>query len=177
MHNDKFYAVKNDKGEFAHIEMDKLTWETGFATVWLSLNKSYAKRAANDYGGHVVELAEKHAPVVVSQEQADDLKQIAVDAHEAELHCEEFRATFNDPRILRAYVTGWEVEPEAKWYVQTPKEWWEDKSKPEYIDLDSMGISDGLKCKEYAAQFTRDELKKYRLDNDIFTLVPVGDEK
>jgi hypothetical protein len=79
--------------------------------------------------------------------------------------------------IIDAYRYGWEAEPEAKWYVQTPKEWWEDKSEPEYVDLDSMGISDGLKCKEYAAQFTRDELKKYRLDNDIFTLVPVGEEK
>lgn len=72
---------------------------------------------------------------------------------------------------------GWEAEPEAKWYVQTPKEWWEDKNKPEYVGLDSMGISEGLKCKEYAAQFTRAEIKQYHLDSDIFTLVPVEEEK
>ena len=76
-------------------------------------------------------------------------------------------------KVIDAYRYGWEAEPEAKWYVQTPKEWWEDKNKPEYVDLDSMGISDGLKCKEYAAKFTRAELKKYHFDSDIFTLVPV----
>ena len=80
-------------------------------------------------------------------------------------------------RLIDAYRYGWEAEPEAKWYVQTPKEWWEDKNKPEYVDLDSMGISDGLKCKEYAAQFTRAELKKYHFDSDIFTLVPVEEDK
>lgn len=79
--------------------------------------------------------------------------------------------------LADAYRYGWEAEPEAKWYVQTPKEWWEDKNKPEYVDLDSMGISDGLKCKEYAAQFTRAELKKYHFDSNIFTLFPVEDEK
>ena len=80
-------------------------------------------------------------------------------------------------RLIDAFRYGWEVEPEAKWYVQTPKEWWEDENKPEYVDLDSMGISDGLKIKKYASQFTRDELKKYHLDSDIFKLVPVEDEK
>lgn len=80
-------------------------------------------------------------------------------------------------KVIDAYRYGWEDEPEAKWYVQTPKEWWEDKNKPEYVDLDSMGISDGLKCKEYAAQFTRAELKKYHFDSDIFTLVPVEADK
>ena len=79
--------------------------------------------------------------------------------------------------LADAYRYGWEAEPEAKWYVQTPKEWWEDKNKPEYVDLDSMGISDGLKCKEYAAQFTSAELKQYHLDSDIFTLVPVWEGK
>lgn len=79
--------------------------------------------------------------------------------------------------LADAYRYGWEAEPESKWYVQTPKEWWEDKNKPEYVDLDSMGISGGLKCKEYAAQFTRAEIKQYHLDSDIFTLVPVEDEK
>jgi hypothetical protein len=80
-------------------------------------------------------------------------------------------------KVIDAYRYGWEDEPEAKWYVQTPKEWWEDKNKPEYVYLDSMGISDGLKCKEYAAQLTRAELKKYHFDSDIFTLVPVEEEK
>lgn len=80
-------------------------------------------------------------------------------------------------KVIDAYRYGWEAEPEAKWYVQTPKEWWEDKNKPEYVDLDSMGISDGLKCKEYAAQFTRAELKHYHFDSDIFTIVQVEDKK
>jgi hypothetical protein len=127
MYHDKFYAVKNDKGEFAHIEMDELTWETGFATVWLSLNKPYAERTSSDYGGHVVELTKKPAPIVVSETEAEMLKraksehfwatnviQNYIDMHMDGMSNDE-KQQFED-RLMRAYVIGWEVE-KPKRYV------------------------------------------------------------
>lgn len=68
---------------------------------------------------------------------------------------------------------GWEAEPEAKWYVQTPKEWWAQPDAPEYMSLDQLGVVSGIGIKKLTDKFTRAELKKYRLDSDIFTLVPV----
>ena len=90
--------------------------------------------------------------------------------------------TDNASAILAdAYRYGWEAEPEAKWYVQAPKEWcpefafWicKDGSKvyptlQEYMDYPEFNQQ---------FQFTRAELKKYHLDSDIFTLVPVENEE
>lgn len=75
--------------------------------------------------------------------------------------------------MLEAYRYGWEAEPEAKWYVQTPKEWWAQPDAPEYMSLDQLGVVSGIGSKKLADKFTRAELKKYHLDSDIFTLVPV----
>ena len=72
---------------------------------------------------------------------------------------------------------GWEAEPEAKWYVQTPKEWWDVPDIPEWIYLDTLcGVCSGF-IKPSRTAFTRSELKQYHLDSDIFTLVPVENEE
>ena len=127
IYHDKFYAVKNDKGEFAHIEMDELTWETGFATVWLSLNKPYAERTSSDYGGHVVELAEAPAKIVVSEEEAKMLKKAKCDDDPAELivgfinsHDEYDDDRKAEDRLVRAYVVGWVVAKPKRWNVKVP---------------------------------------------------------
>lgn len=80
-------------------------------------------------------------------------------------------------RLIDAYRYGWKAEPEAKWYVQTPKEWWEEPDIPEWMHLDTLcGVCSGF-SKPSRTAFTRAELKKYHLDSDIFTLFPVEDEK
>ena len=81
--------------------------------------------------------------------------------------------------LADAYRYGWEAEPEAKWYVKALKSWglegcyfckhsngqvFPDNPNPAAFDSDWT-------------QFTRAELKKYHFDSDIFTLVPVEDEK
>ena len=79
--------------------------------------------------------------------------------------------------LIDAYRYGWEAEPEAKWYVQTPKEWWEQPDAPEYMSLDQLGVVSGIGSKKLADKFTRAELKNYHFDSDIFTLVPLEEEK
>ena len=79
--------------------------------------------------------------------------------------------------LADAYRYGWEAEPEDKWYVQTPKEWWEEPDIPEWMHLDTLcGVCSGFNNPSRTA-FTRAELKHYHLDSDIFTLVPVEGEK
>ena len=79
--------------------------------------------------------------------------------------------------LVDACRYGWEAEPEAKWYVQTPKEWWEDSDIPEWMHFDTCrGVCSGF-SKLGRTAFTSAELKQYHLDSDIFTLVPVGEEK
>ena len=80
-------------------------------------------------------------------------------------------------RLIDAYRYGWEAEPEAKWYVQTPKEWWAQPDAPEYMSLDQLGVVSGIGSKKLVDKFTCAELKQYHLDSDIFTLVPVEADK
>lgn len=80
-------------------------------------------------------------------------------------------------KIIDAYRYGWEAEPEARWYVQTPKEWRAQPDAPEYMSLDQLGVISGIGSKKLADKFTRAELKQYHLDSDIFTLVPVEEDK
>ena len=81
--------------------------------------------------------------------------------------------------LADAYHYGWEAEPEAKWYVKTPEAWESEDGdfgwlyKSIYGGVDTTSHGDG----EEDEQFTRAELKQYHLDSDIFTLVPVEDEK
>ncbi|WP_179395029.1 DUF1642 domain-containing protein [Lacticaseibacillus absianus] len=188
-------AVQNEKGEWLSYRGGEHVWgpyATGFP------NGARAQLYADMNGGHVVKLTEEQKVKLPREvgEELDEYKRgfehdidvldllADVDMSLSELlktnkwiYDSDGDRSDHANRIIDAYRYGWEDEPEAKWYVQTPKEWWEDKNKPECFDLDSMGISDGLKCKEYAAQFTRAELKKYHFDSDIFTLVPVGESK
>jgi len=80
-------------------------------------------------------------------------------------------------KVIDAYRYGWKAEPESKWYVQTPKEWWAQPDAPEYMSLDQLGVVSGIGSKKLADKFTRAELKKYHFDSGIFTLVPVENEE
>ncbi len=133
MSEEKLYAVENDKSEFAHIDMDELTWETGFATLWFGVNEPYAKRTASDYGGHVVELVEAPSKVVVSEEEAEMLKRLR--ANEDMSPAGGIRNYFwgsaegqnvdhkprwsreNEFRLMRAYVNGWTVEKPKRYIL------------------------------------------------------------
>lgn len=72
---------------------------------------------------------------------------------------------------------GWEAEPEAKWYVKAPESWKADGRGQDWLYKPSCGgVDTCIHTGESDEQFTRAELKKYHLDSDIFTLVPVGEE-
>ena len=78
--------------------------------------------------------------------------------------------------IIDAYRYGWEAEPEERFYVQAPKNWQSEEEFPIYIrqGINFMSTTGNIGI---ATTFTRSELKKYHLDSDIFTLVPVENEE
>lgn len=81
--------------------------------------------------------------------------------------------------IIDAYRYGWEAEPEAKWYVQTPESWKaDDGGGLNWLYKPSRGGVDVCShTGESDEQFTRAELKYYHFDSGIFTLAPVEEEK
>ena len=80
--------------------------------------------------------------------------------------------------LADAYRYGWEAEPEAKWYVQTPNSWKAYGGGLKWLYKGSFsGVDLCIHTGEIDEQFTSSELKKYHLDSDIFTLVPVEEEK
>jgi hypothetical protein len=74
---------------------------------------------------------------------------------------------------------GWEPEPEERFYVLGPKSWGYEHAwasiRNGHMSWDSYKEHGKDLGFQYAQAFTRAELKKYHLDNDIFTLVPVED--
>lgn len=125
----KMYAVKNDEGKFAFCEIGKPHWETGFGTLWTELNKPYAQRTADDICGHVVELIEAPAKVVVSEAEDKILKR-AKDYHwrpaaviekfsEENWNACPSQHDFED-RLMRAYVNGWTVEKPKRYVLPMP---------------------------------------------------------
>lgn len=87
--------------------------------------------------------------------------------------------------LADAYRYGWEAEPEERFYVFGPESWenrnaMHDRQCNGELDTGIHFSDEGpspLETPDEEYAFTRAELKKYHLDSDIFTLVPVGDEK
>lgn len=69
------YAIKNDGGKWLGCEVycEEPDWFDRGGFMWDT--RSVAEKNVNLYGGHVVELIEKPAPVVVSAEEAKMLEQ------------------------------------------------------------------------------------------------------
>ena len=81
-------------------------------------------------------------------------------------------------RLIDAFRYGWEAEPEAKWYVKAPESWKADGGGRHWLYKPSRGGIDACgHTGDSDEQFTRAELKHYHFDSDIFTLVPVEEEK
>lgn len=113
------YAVKNDVGSWLAVD--------GMDDFWCdfpdTFSKNEAKRQAQRYDAHVVELIEAPAKVVVSEDEAEMLEQAKCDDDPAELivgfvnsHDKYDDDRKAEDRLMRAYVNGWTVE-KPKRYV------------------------------------------------------------
>jgi hypothetical protein len=70
-------------------------------------------------------------------------------------------------RFYRAVVNGYTVEPEQRYYVLAPKEWWIDSNTKLFFGkrFDGIGIDRKPIGRNEYYEFTMDEIKEYKLDN------------
>lgn len=129
------YAVKNDKGEWWDFEAYDGFWSDGSCECAVTAYQERADSVIKEHGGHVVELTEAPAKVVVSEEEAEMLatlrdgdlmpaSELSYFVHHAEQLLEK-ESIEREDRLMRAYVNGWTVEKPKRWNVKVPKkvEW------------------------------------------------------
>ena len=130
-----------------------------------------AERDVDEYGGHVVELLEAPAKVVVSEGEAKMLER----AKDPDSY--GFRILYDyanqhggyllgnkefESRLLRAYVNGWVAEQPKRWNVKVPhtKDVWYFKASEAY--LQTICPADDKKLR---GKFTESEIEHYGLQD------------
>lgn len=113
------YAIKNGRGEWYDWN-DREFWPKDACAFVAIGNHEDAERMATEKGGHVVELAEKPAPIVVSEAEAEMLKRAKDDYCAASVisaYSTEHIGAMGQERLMRAYVNGWTVEKPKRYLV------------------------------------------------------------
>ena len=132
----KLYVVKNDEGKYLKYNPGigaGLLWDDwgGIHQNFITDDEGDASASADSYHGHVVELVEKPKPEVVSQKEAEMLKEAVEDDNfGASLisnyvygHWDDYRSlnrTHIEDRLMRAYVNGWTVEKPKRYVLPMP---------------------------------------------------------
>lgn len=196
----KLYAVKNDEGEWLSLDDAKMgIWYSNNPTLFK--NKIYAEAQRMGRKAHVVTLVEEQKVKLPREvgEELDEYKRgfehdinvldLLVDVDNLSellktnkwLYDSDGYRSEHANRLIDAYRYGWEAEPEELFYVKAPENWVGDGLShfiymcKSYTDV-GIDRTNAYKNNPYA-KFTRAELKLYHLDSDIFTLVPVEEEK
>lgn len=116
------YAIKNGRGEWYDWN-DREFWPKDACAFVAIGNHEDAERMATEKGGHVVELAEKPAPIVVSEAEAEMLKRAKDDYCAASVisaYSTEHIGAMGQDRLMRAYVIGWIVEKPKRYVLPMP---------------------------------------------------------
>lgn len=153
------YAAKNNDGEWLAWEVyqDHPEFIRGGGSAWTDLDQAEFYAKLN--GGHVIELTEAPAKVVVSEEEAEMLKKAKRNKYPATLISNH---TNDEDRLMRAYVNGWTVEKPKRWNVKVPHSrfyYW--KWKDDEIGIGSGEDDDVLGVEPY--RFTNAEIEHYGL--------------
>ena len=119
------FAVKNDKGEWLYSDeyndwVDQLSLASFYDTFEEANDDIECWELSNAY---VVELTEKPAPVVVSEEEADMLRQAKGSLNPAltiYAHCKTIIGPRAENRLMRAYVNSWTVAKPKLFNVKVP---------------------------------------------------------
>jgi len=120
------YAIRNDEG----LLMDDLGQFEHNRDICAFHSKSDAKDWADNKRGHVVELAEKPAPEVVSADEAKILKKAkdttvwrpaaVISKYAYNAVKDSNQEVLLEDRLMRAYVLGWTVEKPKRYLVRVP---------------------------------------------------------
>lgn len=118
------YVVKNDKGEWLGCEIycNEPDWFDHGGFIWDT--RSMAEENVKLYGGHVVELTESPAKVVVSKEEAEMLEQAKQNINPFYILWWNNTTLTNDhnqqEQLMRAYVNGYTVAKEKRYQLKVP---------------------------------------------------------
>ena len=163
------FVVKNDKGEW-------LSFDSSRESVWYTNNptffndRSYAEAQAGPYG-HVVELVEAPAKIVVSEEEAEMLERTksreeypAKFIHRYVYDSHNFSEWdyYREIRLMRAYVNGWTVDKPKRWNVKVPLV---QAQGGLWFFINSEDKLDATWLQELAKKFTMDEIEENGLQD------------
>ena len=117
MSKEKLYMVKNDDGKYWDFDSAGF-WRRELPGCFATTSKGRAEIVAHDKGGHIVTLIEEPEKVVLTKEQAEIVEEAHIDVYPATyIVCN----TGDDEELLmNAYVNGYTVESEKKYYVKVP---------------------------------------------------------
>ncbi|WP_045136953.1 DUF1642 domain-containing protein [Lacticaseibacillus paracasei] len=110
MSEEKLYAVKNDRGQWAD---PGYTFGSG---AWVTPDKAEREEDAKHHGGHVVMLVEEPEKVVITKEQAKIVEN-ARDAEYPATYISDHSYADEERLIINAYVNGYIVVKEKKYLV------------------------------------------------------------
>ena len=158
MSEEKLYAVKNDEGEWANAGY------TFGPCAWATSDKSELEKYAKYHDCHVVTLIDEPKKVVLSEKQAEIVK----NAHGCDYPATSISGdagengnSDDEELLMNAYVNGYTVAKEKKYNVKVPhtKEVWYYKSG----DTDLLTICPA--DKELRGKFTESEIEHYGLQD------------
>ena len=164
------YAVKNKEGKWLRTDtFGTCYWKDEIYDAERYIDPASARHDAERSGGHIVELTEKSAPVVVSEAEAEMLEQSKCDEDPAELlvgfvnsHDKYEDDGKAEDRLMRAYVNGWQVEKPKRFNVKVPH------MREQYYYVDDEGelrAADRDTNDESNQQFTLAEIEHYGLQD------------
>ncbi|MFD1399673.1 DUF1642 domain-containing protein [Lacticaseibacillus suilingensis] len=164
------YAVKNDKGDYLNGVAGEKPLFGGLDKDCVLNGEDAGWLAGRGYG-HVVELIEAPAKVVVSEAEAEMLEQAKCDDDPAELivgfvnsHDKYDDDRKAEDRLMRAYVNGWTVEKPKRYGVWVPhvtgKMYFKDGRGNDGLDIASADC-----LNESNQQFTLAEIEHYGLQD------------
>ena len=160
------YAVKNDKGEWWDFEAYDGFWSDGSCECAVTAYQERADSVIKEHGGHVVELTDAPANVVVSENEAEMLKRASKDViFPASSIADYVAGSYIEPRgvedrLMRAYVNGWTVEKPKRWNVKVPLV---QAQGGLWFFVNSDGKVDATYDQDLAQKFTAAEIEHYGL--------------
>ncbi|QFQ90998.1 DUF1642 domain-containing protein [Lacticaseibacillus manihotivorans] len=166
------FAVKNDKGEWLGCEAycDEPDWFKHGGFMFDIRDKAEAD--AKTYGGHVVELVEAQAKIVVSEEEDRMLKRAknttvwrpaaVISAYAYDNTKDPDSEALLEDRLMRAYINGWTVEKPKRWNVKVPLV---QAQGGLWFLINASGKLDATYLQDLAKKFSMEEINTWGLQD------------
>lgn len=182
MSEEKFYVVKNDKGEYWDFRDRDGFWKLDYVGCLITNDEEEAKDVIRDYGGHIITLIEEPKKVKLPKKVAEwvdytknsghDITDIFDDftmpeevgdwLYDGDVEPHEERGLM----LVNAYQYGYTVEKENKYNVKVPHvplHYWKMPDGRLGIDNLDATISYGEDISDF--EFTESDIERYNLQD------------